>query len=160
LNRFPPPDEFQLHSAQTFNLRRGRIERRALWTLPIYDDFRAWPGARLILRLERTVIHKATGELHRDVAYALSSLDLTSLDAAKLLSLWRQHWHIENRVHDVADVTLGEDACRVRSGAGPRALSALRRTILTTLRAQGVTNVAEALRSFAPFPYRAHFILF
>jgi len=113
-----------------------------------------------MLRLERTVIHKTPEELHRNVAYALSSLDLDSLAATKLLSLWRQHWHIENRVHYVADVTLGEAACRVRSGAGPRVLSALRRTILTTLRSQGVTNVAEALRFFAQFPYRAlaHFV--
>ncbi len=108
-----------------------------------------------MLRLERTVIQKATGELHREVAYALSSLDLSSLNADKLLMLWRQHWHIENRVHYVCDVTLGEDACRVRSGAGPRVLAAVRRTILTTLRSQGVSNLAEALRSFAQFPYRA-----
>ena len=131
----------------------GRIERRELWALPVYDDFLAWPGARLMLRLERTVIHKATGELHREVAYALSSLDLASLNADRLLTLWRQHWHIENRVHYVADVTLGEDACRVRSGAGPRVMSALR--------LHGVSNIAEALRVFAQFPYRAvaHFIL-
>ena len=89
------------------------------------------------------------------MAYALSSLDLASLNAAEVLILWRQHWHIENRVHYVADVTLGEDACRVRSGVGPRVLSALCRTILSTLRLQGVTNVAEALRAFAQFPYRA-----
>jgi hypothetical protein len=136
-------------------LTRGRIQRRELWALPVYDDFLDWPGARLMLRLERRVIHKATGELHREMAYALSSLDLESLNADRLLTLWRQHWHIENQVHYVCDVTLGEDACRVRSGDGPRVLSALRRTILTTLRAQGVTNVAEALRSFAQFPYRA-----
>jgi len=136
-------------------LTSGRIERRELWVLPIYDDFLSWPGARLMLRLERTVIHKTTGELHREVAYALSSLDLASLNADGLLTLWRQHWHIENRVHYVCDVSLGEDACRVRSGAGPRVLSAVRRTVLSTLRLQGVTNVAEALRSFAQFPYRA-----
>jgi len=142
-------------------LSSGRIERRELWALPIYDDFLAWPGARLMLRLERTVIRKATGELHREVAYAISSLDLQSLAAHTLLTLWRQHWHIENRVHYVTDVTLGEDACRVRSGVGTRMLAALRRTVLTTLRAHGVPNVAEALRFFAQFPYRAlaYFIL-
>jgi hypothetical protein len=141
-------------------LTSGRIERREVWALPVYDDFLNWPGARLMLRLERTVTHKTTGELHREVAYALSSLDLASLNADTLLTLWRQHWHIENRVHYVCDVTLGEDACRVRSGSAPRVLSALRRTVLTTLRLRGVSNIAEALRAFAQFPYRAlaHFI--
>jgi hypothetical protein len=84
--------------------------------LPIDDDFLKWPGARLVLRLQRTVIHKATGELQREVAYALSSRDLDSLNAQQLLTLWRQHWHIENRVHYVCDVTFGEHTCRVRSG--------------------------------------------
>lgn len=134
---------------------RGRIERRVLWALPVYDDFLNWPGARLMLCLERAVIHKLTGELHLEVAYALSSLDLASVTADELLALWRQHWHIENRVHYVCDVTMGEDACRVRTGNGPRVLAAIRKTVLTSLRLQGVINIAEALRSFAQFPYRA-----
>jgi len=162
LSLFPPPDEFQLQGSQELDLGHGRIERRVLWALPVYDDFWNWPGARLMLRLERTVIHKSTGVLHREVAYALSSLDVDSLTANDLLRLWRQHWHIENRVHYVRDVTMGEDACRVRTGNGPRALAALRNTVLTTLRLQGVLNVAEALRTFAQFPYRAaaQFVLF
>jgi predicted transposase YbfD/YdcC len=115
-----------------------------------------------MLRLERTVIHKRTGELHRELTYALSSLDLDTLSAADLLRLWRQHWHIENRVHYVRDVTLHEDACRVRTGQAPRVLAAVRNTVISTLRLAGVLNIAEALRTFAQFPYRAlaHFILF
>ena len=89
------------------------------------------------------------------MAYALSSLDLDSIAADDLLRLWRQHWHIENRVHYVRDVTMGEDACRVRTANGPRTLAAVRNTVLTTLRLHGVLNVAEALRTFAQFPYRA-----
>jgi predicted transposase YbfD/YdcC len=77
------------------------------------------------------------------------------VNADELLALWRQHWHIENRVHYVCDVTMGEDACRVRTGNGPRVLAAIRKTVLTSLRLQGVINIAEALRSFAQFPYRA-----
>lgn len=140
----------------------GRIERRFLWALPIYDDFLDWPGARLMLRLERTVIDKSTGVLHRELAYALSSLDFASVTADDLLHLWRRHWHIENRVHYVRDVTLGEDACRVRTANGPRVLAAVRNTILSTLRLRGVLNIADALRTFAQFPYRAVslFILF
>ena len=115
-----------------------------------------------MLRLERTVIHKNTGILRRDIAYALSSLDLSSVSAYDLLRVWRQHWHIENRVHYVRDVTLGEDACRVRTAHAPRTLAAVRSTILSALRLRGVLNIAEALRTFAQFPYRAlaHFVLF
>jgi len=162
LSLFPPPDEFQLQTSEQVALGHGRIERRCLWVLPVYDDFLNWPGARLMLRLERTVIHKNTGVLRREVAYALSSLDLDSLMAHDLLRLWRQHWPIENRLHYVRDVTLGEDSCRVRTAHGPRVLAAVRNTLLSSLRLHGVLNVAEALRVFAQFPYRAlaHFVLF
>jgi predicted transposase YbfD/YdcC len=155
LSLLPPPDEFQLQGSQALDLGHGRTERRVLWALPVYDDFLNWPGARLMHRLERTIIHKSSGVLHPEVAYALSSLDVDSLTANDLLRLWRQHWHIENRVHYVRDVTMGEDACRVRTGNGPRALAALRNNVLTILRLQDVLNVAEALRTFAQFPYRA-----
>lgn len=30
------------------------------------------------------------------------------------LPIMRHQWHIENRLHYVRDITLGEDACRVR----------------------------------------------
>ena len=115
-----------------------------------------------MLRLESTLTHKRTGVLSCELAYALSSLDLDDLTAHDLLRLWPHHWHIENRVHDGRDVTLGQAACRVRSASGPRALAAVRNTILSTLRLHGVVNIAEALRPFAQFPYRAlaQFVLF
>ena len=73
----------------------------------------------------------------------------------RLLELWRGHWQIENRLHYVRDVTMGEEACRVRSGQAPRVLAALRNTTLNVLRLADVTNIAEALRAFAQNPYRA-----
>ena len=66
-----------------------------------------------------------------------------------MLALARGHWGIENRLHYVRDVTLGEDACRVRSDAAPQVLAALRNVVLTLLRAAGHTNIAAALRAIA-----------
>ena len=43
------------------------------------------------------------------------------------------------------DVTFGEDGCRVRTGAAPQVLTALRNVVLA-LRRRGVQNVAAALR--------------
>jgi hypothetical protein len=53
---------------------------------------------------------------------------------------------IENRLHYVRDVTLGEDANRTRSGSGLQVLAALRNLAVTRLRLSGVTNIAGALR--------------
>jgi hypothetical protein len=80
------------------------------------------------------------------VAYAITSVPKEQADAARLLGWWRGHWGIENRSHYVRDVTLGEDASRVRTGSAPQVLAAFRNAAIGWLRLQGVGNIAEALR--------------
>ena len=76
-------------------------------------------------------------------------------DAARLDQRWRGHWQIENGLHDVRDLTLGEDACQVRSERAPANFAACRQAALNLLRRRGVTNVAAALRRHAMRPQRA-----
>jgi predicted transposase YbfD/YdcC len=147
---------------ETLDLGHGRIEQRHLTVLPVYDDFLAWPGARLMLRMERTLRHKRTGLLMHEIDYALSSLDLAQVSAQHLMQLWRGHWAIENRLHYVRDVTFAEDASRIRSGHAPQVMAAIRNVAIAGARRAGFPNVAEALRFFAQKPYRAlaQFVLF
>jgi predicted transposase YbfD/YdcC len=95
------------------------------------------------------------GAARREVSYALTSLPPELADAARLEQLWRGHWQIENGWHDVRDVTLGEDACQVRSGRAPANLAACRTTALNLRRRAGVANVAAALRRHAMYPREA-----
>lgn len=60
-------------------------------------------------------------------------------------------------MHYVRDVTLGEDANRTRLGSGPQALAACRNVALNVLRADGVANIARAIRGYA-WSTRALFI--
>jgi hypothetical protein len=63
------------------------------------------------------------------------------------LLVWaRGHWSIENRSHDVRDVTMGEDASRIRKGSGPPGMAGPRNAAIGSLRATGATNIAESLR--------------
>ena len=55
----------------------------------------------------------------------------------------RGHWGIENRNHYVRDCSLGEDASRIRHKPG--IFARLRSFALNILRANGVSNVSEAL---------------
>jgi Transposase DDE domain len=103
-----------------------------------------WPGVAQVGRLERTVT--AGGEVTVEVQYLITSVPRSRAGAATLLGLTRGHWGIENRVHYVRDVTMGEDANRTRSGSGPQALAALRNLAITKLRLDGVTNIAAGLR--------------
>ena len=44
------------------------------------------------------------------------------------------------------DVTLGEDASRVRKGSGPELMAALRNAAIGFLRSTGATNIVETIR--------------
>jgi hypothetical protein len=87
--------------------------------------------------------------MSEEVTYGVTSLGWEEADAAKVEALWRGHWGIENKVHYVRDVTFGEDASRIHVGHAPQVMAALRNGLLTLLRSTGVTNIADALRSYA-----------
>jgi hypothetical protein len=104
----------------------------------------AWPGVEQVGRIERTVCEK--GEVTVEVEYIITSLPPALASPATVLSWTRGHWGIENRLHYVRDVTLGEDANRTRKGSGPQALATLRNLIISKLRLDDEKNVAAALR--------------
>ncbi|MEW6630627.1 MAG: ISAs1 family transposase [Pseudomonadota bacterium] len=72
-----------------------------------------------IIRVERNVLafQPATGmwKSSRETSHYLSNHPIAAEQAAYAV---RQHWHIENRSHQVRDVTLGEDASRIRTNPG------------------------------------------
>lgn len=147
----PPPGErfAQVVSRRT---RRDRCEVRTLTVCGALADYLkdlGWVGARQVLRLQSAVTTK--GQTTHMVRYFVTSLGPRAAPY-RLLRLVREHWHIENRLHYVRDVTLGEDASQIRSGAAPQVLAALRNAILGLLRQHGWTNIAEALRHFAWSP--------
>ena len=117
-----------------------------------------WPALAQVCRIHREVEYVSgarAGGTTSEWAYALTSLPPQQADAARLEQLWRGHWQIENGLHYVRDVTLGEDACQVRSDRAPANFAACRNAALNLLRLAGVTNVAAALRRHAMYPRQA-----
>jgi hypothetical protein len=112
-----------------------------------------WPKLAQVLRVERQRSGPAGASV--EVAYFITSLDRSRADAARLLDLVRAHWHIENRLHHVRDVALGEDACRVRTGSSPQALAALRSGVIHLLEGVEATSKAAAIRRLAAHPEEA-----
>lgn len=86
------------------------------------------------------------GESTVEVQYLITSAPPPLAGAATLLGWARGHWGIENRLHYVRDVTLGEDANRSRTGSGPQVLATLRNLAISKLRLDEVTNIAAAFR--------------
>ena len=103
-----------------------------------------WPGLKQVCRLVRTT--KRAGREVVEIDYAITSLPRSLASADTLLSHWRGHWGIENRSHYVRDVTLKEDACRIRKGSAPQNFAALRNSLISLLRMQGHSNIAAAFR--------------
>ncbi len=58
----------------------------------------------------------------------------------------------DNRVHHVRDITQSEDASRIRLGAGPQLMAALRNTATNIARLTGHANIAAAQRTAAWSP--------
>jgi len=117
--------------------------------VPGYPD---WPGAQRVFRIERQRVFIRTGVVEEDTVYGVTSLRADRADAARLLGLVRQHWHIENRSHYVRDVTFGEDASLVRVGQTPRVMATLRNTAIALIRLTGTTQIAATCRRFAGKP--------
>ena len=107
----------------------------------------AWPHLRQVCRLERRRIVKGWSQVA--VSYAVTSLSPTAAGADRLLEILREHWHIENRVHWVRDVTFDEDRSQVRTGSAPQVMAALRNLTTTLVRWAGHNKVAAALRRHA-----------
>ncbi len=149
-----PPPTRPIRQVQTQHKGHGRVEVRRLEVMEATDGWVDWPGIRQIMR--RTTIRRLfTGKTSIEVTYGLTSLDCSEATPAELESLWRGHWTIENQVHYVRDVTLGEDACQARCGSTPQMLAALHNAILGCLRHQGWTRIPDALRYYAARPLEA-----
>lgn len=104
----------------------------------------AWPHLQQVCRLERQRDMK--GKKHVQVSYVITSLSATDADARRLLTISREHWGIENRIHWVRDVTFDEDRSQVRLGAAPQVMAGLRNLVISLVRRAGHSNVAAALR--------------
>jgi hypothetical protein len=108
------------------------------------NDYLDWPGVAQVGQIESEVARG--GKVSHEVRYFITSVPRSVAGAGGLLVWARGHWSIENRSHYVRDVTLGEDASRIRKGSGPQVMAALRNAAIGLLRATGATNIAESLR--------------
>jgi hypothetical protein len=108
------------------------------------NAYLGWPGVAQVGRLEREVT--AGGKSTVEVQYLITSVPPGLADAATLLGWVRGHWGIENRLHWVRDVTMGEDSNRTRSGSGPQVLAAIRNLTISKLRLEKAENIAAELR--------------
>ncbi len=100
----------------------GRIEARECWAvsnIKWIKDVDKWKGLNTIImiRSKRIVNEKETTETR----YYISSLPP---NASLINKSIRKHWSIENSLHWVLDVVMGEDGSRIRAKNGAEIVTA------------------------------------
>jgi len=126
----------------------GRIEKRRLEASTTLNEYLDWPGLQQVMRRTTRRIITKTGKITETMTYAVTSLSPEKADARALERLWRGHWTIENRVHYVRDVSMGEDAGRSHHGNIPAALALFRNFVLSLLRLAGWQSIPNAFRYY------------
>lgn len=128
--------------------RRNRIEQRETryWSLPAGFGGEAWQGAfRSLPCVVRTTevfdpASKTWCPRREEPACYLSTTQGT---AGAFAGIIRAHWGVENRLHHVLDVSMGEYASRIRRNPGIFALP--RQLALNLLHHNGHSNIRAAL---------------
>ncbi len=150
----PPPGE-RFTFVEQHDRHGDRLEVRRLWASAALTGYLDWPGVGQVGKVERVV--EQHGSAVTQIRYFITSLP-AAVPAGRLLQLKRGHWQIENRLHYVRDVSLGEDACQVRTGAAPQVLAALRNVVLNLLRHAKVTAIKATIRQFGWQRAALHFL--
>jgi predicted transposase YbfD/YdcC len=86
-----------------------------------------------------------------ETGYAITDLDQSRPD--EISDTLRGHWHIENRLRWVRDITFGEDLSRIRTDHGPAVMATLRNLAISVHRRHGATNITVATRRVSRHPH-------
>jgi hypothetical protein len=108
---------WDMRTAAAEECGHGRRERRRVVASSELNEYLGWPGVGQVFMVERW--WQERGEEKQAVRYGITSLPPDVADAARMLVLVRGHWQIENGLHHVKDVTLGEDRSTIHKGNGP-----------------------------------------
>jgi len=110
----------------------GRVEERRVWVESNVDWLARsdkWPRLSSLILVEstRTIGEKTSCERRAYISSHKGS-------AARFAALIRGHWHVENKLHWVLDVTFGEDRARVTHRNAAENLALLRKVALNLLK--------------------------
>ena len=101
-------------------------------------------GVQQAFRLRLVSKRSKRAEPKEQRFYGITSLRPEQASPDELLTLWREHWHIENGVHWVRDKVFGEDLSQARRNTSAHTLAALRNLVINVLRIHGYQSITTA----------------
>jgi len=93
----------------------GRIEKRTVKAVTVTAGL-LFPHAAQAIQITRRTRRISERRWRTETSYAVTSLPAAQARPAQLAEWIRGHWKIENQLHWVRDVTLGEDLSQARTG--------------------------------------------
>lgn len=93
-----------------------------------------------------TRTREVKGKKCTEVVFLLCSRPMTQARPAQVAAWIRGHWHVENKLHWVRDVSFDEDRQQLWAGNGPAVMAMIRNLAITLLRLAGWENIAEGRR--------------
>jgi predicted transposase YbfD/YdcC len=131
----------------------GRAESRTVKITAVSVGI-GFPHARLAIQVIRRRRPLNAKKWRTETVYAITDLDQAQIRPDEIADILRGHWHIENRLHWVRDVTFAEDHSQIRTGHGPAVMATLRNLAISVHRRHGATNIAAATRRVSRHPSR------
>ncbi len=150
---FEAPAPIEISQAKQVDKGHGRIEVRQIKVSSELAEYARWPYLSQVFEIKRE--WSAKGKWHSEVHLGITSLPAEVASPGDLLVWRRGHWGIENRLHWVKDVVLGEDKSTLHLGAGPQVVGAIRNTVLNLLRKAGHSRISARLRHNSRNPLAA-----
>lgn len=131
----------------------GRKEKRTLKVVTVTAGI-LFPHAAQAIQITRKIRKLKSRKWRTETVYAVTSLTARQAQPDQLATWIRGHWSVENSLHWVRDVTLGEDLSQIRTGSAPQVMASLRNLAINLHRLAGAINIAAALRHQARNPNR------
>lgn len=124
---------------------RGRQVERSVSVLspPVTID-PAWVGVQRVVKVERRGTR--SGKPFEETMFYLSSL---KVDAKEFAQRIRDHWQVENNLHWVKDVVLGEDKAPLCAGHALTNFAIIRTLVVNLFRLNGFASVTKGIRAVA-----------
>lgn len=124
--------------------RDRHIERRVKVLNPPPKIDPAWVGIQRVVQVKRRGTR--SGKSFEETMLYISSL---KLDAPEFAQRIRDHWQIENNLHWVKDVVLGEDQAPVCAGHALTNFAIIRTMAVNLFRANGFASITKGIRALA-----------
>lgn len=120
------------------------VERTvSVMTPPSHID-PAWVGLQRVIKVERRGTR--SGKPFEETMFYLSSLNLEAKDLAQRI---RDHWRVENNLHWVKDVVLGEDQAPLCAGHALTNFAIIRTLVVNLFRLNGFASITKGIRAVA-----------